>query len=51
MFQFMQMKNWFIIFVMATLAYMVQQKLNHRSSNGFQSLRAQNSISFPNIFQ
>ncbi len=51
MLHYMQMKNWFIIFVMATLVYMVQQKIHHRGSNNFMSLRAQNSINFTSIFQ
>lgn len=43
MLHYMQMKNWFIVFVALTLTYMIHQKMNQQRANtypGYQ-LRAQ----------
>lgn len=30
---YMQMKNWFLIFLMVTMAYIIQQKSSHQSQS------------------
>lgn len=40
MLHYMQMKNWFIVFVALTLTYMIHQKMNHNKSYS-SPLRAQ----------
>lgn len=42
MLHYMQMRNWFIVFMALTLTYMIHQKMNQqRNATGAYQLRAQ----------
>lgn len=45
MLQYMQMRNWFILFVAVTITYMIHQKMNQqRNSYPLSGLRAQSFV-------